>query len=887
MAQAQGLVFRKLDLHVHTPASECYHHKHTAVDIVQTALERGLDAIAITDHNTAGWVDEIKTAAERIEQEGKHLVVFPGVEISTHEGYHIIALFDITASSINVQSLLNKIDIDPGDYGRSDKTCKQSVYFILEKIHDCGGLSILAHIDARKGAFFEAVSTTEIGKIHVPGACAELFNDDRYDAVEIEGAAMPDGFDEDHQIRRKPAYYWASDNLDPDNSKHHSKEGIGARYSSFKLDEINLEGLRQCFVDPEHRIWLGEIPQHNWPHIIRMHIGHDGFLKHQRFEFHPGLNCLIGGKGVGKSLAIEFLRFALGQPSPNVDIRKDYEIKLEKRLLPCNTVEVEFQLTNGTTYVLERTYESRSKDTFTCTNQATGEAYGGDIAQLFPILAYSQTEVVKISEDQEAQLHLLDSLFGAHSYQKAIEAIQVQLNENDRSVADALFARAKLEEVKKELSTLEESIKNIDKVLEGPLLQQVRQGEAKARAFLEQLDYIDSLIKLREQYSEEVVSRLLPTLPQEVCADPILLAQLTHMQEAHRTFANALMASGPPLLIARHKISEAQSAWQPEFDALQAQYRAQLQGTSQAALEIERNRLVDQQTQVMQELVQYKKLAEGDLPELLTKRTQLLDQLDARHNEYYKARKRKFETLTTASEGKLQLTLAHAANCNAYLEAIKDILKGSGPGSITTANREKIAKNVLPRVLGELIIDCRAEELAETSGLTPEMSRRAMDKFWDSDNFVAVLALQHAYYPQDVPSIQFNKGREQFAELNELSVGQKSTALLIIALCDGSMPVIIDQPEDALDIASVWQDIAVKLRAKKSGRQFILTTHNSSLAVGGDSDKFLVLTPQSGEHAKVAHRGAIDRTDVRRAVIDHLEGGDEPYKLRQRKYNIK
>jgi hypothetical protein len=199
----------------------------------------------------------------------------------------------------------------------------------------------------------------------------------------------------------------------------------------------------------------------------------------------------------------------------------------------------------------------------------------------------------------------------------------------------------------------------------------------------------------------------------------------------------------------------------------------------------------------------------------------------------------------------------------------------------------KIADHVSPRALGHLIIDYNIEGLAEASGLTEEMSRRAMNKFWDSDDFVGVLALQHTYYPQDVPSIKYNKGRDQFAELSELSVGQKSTALLIIALCDGTMPVIIDQPEDALDIASVWQDIATKLRAKKSGRQFILTTHNSSLAVGSDSDKFLVLTPQSSEHAKVAYRGAIDRTDVRRAVIDHLEGGDEPYKLRQRKYNIK
>ena len=163
------------------------------------------------------------------------------------------------------------------------------------------------------------------------------------------------------------------------------------------------------------------------------------------------------------------------------------------------------------------------------------------------------------------------------------------------------------------------------------------------------------------------------------------------------------------------------------------------------------------------------------------------------------------------------------------------------------------------------------------------MAERAMNKLWANDDLAEVLAIQHAYYPEDTPSIQFNKGNGQYADLSELSIGQKCTALLIIALCDGEMPVIIDQPEDALDIASVWEDIAKKLRRGKYDRQFILTTHNSSLAVGSDSDNFMVLTPLSADRAKVSYRGAIDRSDVRQAVIDHLEGGNEPYKLRQKK----
>ena len=79
----------------------------------------------------------------------------------------------------------------------------------------------------------------------------------------------------------------------------------------------------------------------------------------------------------------------------------------------------------------------------------------------------------------------------------------------------------------------------------------------------------------------------------------------------------------------------------------------------------------------------------------------------------------------------------------------------------------------------------------------------------------------------------------------------------------------------------------MNLRRGKDGRQFILTTHNSTIAVGADSDSFLILEPQSNERAKVLSQGAIDRAVVRKGVIEHMEGGDDPYRLRQDKYNIK
>lgn len=57
----KGLQFKKIDLHVHTPASKCFiKNSCEAKDFIDKAIPVGLDAIAITDHNSGGWADIIK-----------------------------------------------------------------------------------------------------------------------------------------------------------------------------------------------------------------------------------------------------------------------------------------------------------------------------------------------------------------------------------------------------------------------------------------------------------------------------------------------------------------------------------------------------------------------------------------------------------------------------------------------------------------------------------------------------------------------------------------------------------------------------------------------------------------------------------------------------------
>ena len=108
----QLLPYRKFDLHIHTPRSACYSVPGvTPSEIVRASLAAGLDAVAVTDHNSVAAVSEVQAAAE-----DSGLVVFPGVEITTHGG-HFLAIFDPAAAVEEVEALLLELGLGPGCWG--------------------------------------------------------------------------------------------------------------------------------------------------------------------------------------------------------------------------------------------------------------------------------------------------------------------------------------------------------------------------------------------------------------------------------------------------------------------------------------------------------------------------------------------------------------------------------------------------------------------------------------------------------------------------------------------------------------------------------------------------------------------------------------------------
>ena len=886
-----GLRFRKLDLHVHTPASRCYLHKdHKPAEIIQAAIDQELDGIAVVDHNTAEWIDEMKRAAQ-----GTDLVVFPGVELSMSGGYHVVALFDPVASQKHVEGLLGAVRIKPEEFGNHDTLCTMSVEDVMTTIHKRDGLAILAHIDRPKGAFAQLSELRDEGRVGVPLPCRSLFNDEKYDAVECVDGCYPDGFDEAHHLTRSPAFYQASDNPAPGNPTRHSLEGIGQLHSWFKLDEINLEGLRQCFADPEVRIQqMCDYEPILYPKVVEMEVSGSGFLGSQTIGFHDGLNSIIGGKGVGKSLAIEFLRFGLGQPSTNTALASDHLSKIEDRLQEGNYVRLICQSADGGRYEVTRRFLGTTKtdrgdlieDDCTCRNLDTGESYHGDIPTLFPILGYSQTEVIKIAEDPDAQLELIDRFLDTRTHEQRISEARRSLSDNDIELANAIRAKDDLEQKERDIATFDEQLRAINRSLSDPLFKEMQMAESKKSAFEGIARFVEGMIDDVSSWKEKTQGLSLSELPESMESDSDLAARQNDAEDARAKLQKALQTSKEDLQASLKSINDAEEAWLPEHEGIAAKYANLLEklGGNKQAQERKRQRLQEQIAELQTDADQLRQRVTS-LPEIEKDRQQVLNALEAVYRQKYELRKAKYDQFAALSEGRLELVLDHAVDRKRYEKALTQLLRGGG-NALSTGDRRKIAANVMPRRLVNLVLDRDVAKLTEEAEITTTWASRAIEKLWSHDPFSDVLALQHDCFPADRPSIRFQKENGKYEDLSKLSVGQKCTALLIIALCDGTMPVIIDQPEDALDIVSVWEDIAQKLRRGKNSRQFILTTHNSSVAVAADSDQFIVLKADANRGG-VVEVGAIDRSGVRAAVIAHLEGGDVPYLLRHRKYRIK
>jgi hypothetical protein len=233
------------------------------------------------------------------------------------------------------------------------------------------------------------------------------------------------------------------------------------------------------------------------------------------------------------------------------------------------------------------------------------------------------------------------------------------------------------------------------------------------------------------------------------------------------------------------------------------------------------------------------------IKEITAARKKTLDLLTDAYERYSHERKSKCQKIEHEASGRLKIAIHESSNVDEFRNRLMSLKRGS---HLRDVEIEQICTKTGPAEFSRAVIrygylgDAKLlEEVAAKVGI--EIGRmRTLVEFLNTEyRYEDLLALEYKALPQDRPEIRYAVGDGVFELLDRLSIGQKCTALLIIALSEGSNPIVIDQPEDSLDIRSIWEDMCTKIRRGKERRQFAFTTHNSSLAVASDTDKFIIL----------------------------------------------
>lgn len=85
-----------VDLHIHSCLSPCADDDMTPANICGMAHLKGLQAIAVTDHNSARNLPYVKEAADYY-----HLILLPGLEITTREEVHLLGYFPTVEAAMD------------------------------------------------------------------------------------------------------------------------------------------------------------------------------------------------------------------------------------------------------------------------------------------------------------------------------------------------------------------------------------------------------------------------------------------------------------------------------------------------------------------------------------------------------------------------------------------------------------------------------------------------------------------------------------------------------------------------------------------------------------------------------------------------------------------
>ncbi|MBN1954012.1 MAG: putative DNA binding domain-containing protein [Anaerolineae bacterium] len=264
--------WKRVDLHVHTPASADYQEPYVSyLDILRQAEAVGLDIIAFTDHNTvAGYRKMVETARqletlEKLDRlrkdERKELeeyrrlretvLVLPGLELTATFGFHVLGIFHPQTDVRELEFLLRQLNVplEKLDQGSSEVGATTDVLTAYRMMAEAGGIVIAAHANSANGVAMRGfdfggqtrIAYTQDRNLHALEV-TDLERKGRRTTSRFFDGSKPEYPRRMRCIQGSDAHRLTRDPNNPQNL------GIGGRMTEVLLPEVSFEALREVFL---------------------------------------------------------------------------------------------------------------------------------------------------------------------------------------------------------------------------------------------------------------------------------------------------------------------------------------------------------------------------------------------------------------------------------------------------------------------------------------------------------------------------------------------------------------------------------------------------------------------------------------------------------------
>jgi len=932
----QGMKWLKCDLQVQTPADAMHWQgdklvkgeEHVAAKkFAEACYELGLDLVGITEHNflSKDFLPFLKNAFDDIYNQYNHrITMLPGFEFEAAgvgKGVHVLCLFNPDTELDEVDSFLTECGVGvprvkSGQLKKSDMNLKDIIRVIQNK-HN--GIVIMPHATSNDGIFDnEKISewvqqdqflNTELLAIEIPKPVSQMSKG--YQKLILASDDCQQGWKRDRPI----ATIMSSDNkclIKKDSKGRHEPNSLGYRYTWIKMSHPSIESLRQAFLDHSSRIRLPE-DVNNDVHpnkqseknvIKSISIKNASFLKDQEIHFSPYLNCIIGGRGSGKSTLIECLRIAFKKDNPPEEKQNLEKTERIKHTLNSEDAEIKVQWQSNRTSTDSIIWNNGKGSTLTNRSVVDSDKYFNDL----PISFYSQQQLNDLSEsvvvsDSNRQatglLSLIDSFI-----KDELSSLQQQEREIVLKIKKAFADQQTIDELVETRKSLEHDIHEINLKLSAS--ESIEEAARRYEALSSEKTHIDNIKDTVNTYKQNLkeqidrISQYQPAFNHSDTPNSEWVKSLdTEVASEIKELTANVNASIEKLTLRLNRIFDKEQGMQVFKQLENASNEFEKTCLEKGMSTEDAGNLSNLQAEGAEKqalLHEKEKQIERERSEAESLENLMIDLHGLWHQQYeLRSGLAERKSVPKVEESIINVIVTEQADYVSFMQHWQDF-SPSDKRKRLGANWESIGRAIYNdyvalekkttsspwEMLNNLL---NHESKLVNLDFSPDIKDVLYQHIVDNSERWLQLRCKRVLDSVDIELFRNDGSRAGSISKNDLSDGQRNTAVLALLLSEAGNPLVIDQPEDELDSNFVYNELIPLLRNTKHERQLIIATHNANLPVNGDAELVYAFDVENGRGVMKAC-GGLDNPKVTSAILDIMEGSEEAFKKRREKYNF-